>query len=431
MGVLLKILQAAPRVRILITSREVLRVQEEWVYEVRGLAHQPASSASRSQAPLPAVDLFAQRARQAYLGFSLSAEWPHVLRICSLVEGLPLGIELAAAWVRTLPCAVLASAIESQAGALASPHRNRPHRHENLNAVVACSWNLLGDAHRDALAALGVFVGGFTRESAERVAEVPLRALCALVDKSLVRRRTEGRYDLHELVRQFALARLREKRTRHTAVTRRHSDYFEALLLDIAVDIRSSAEVTADTLFRNELANLLAAWDRSLQACALRVVERIAAPMIALLVTRGMVSAALAQAERAVDALDQRGRGDVTSMVRMQWGRAAIAGGKPDIARRELDRALFDARAGGKPDAIARCLYYRCALDYQQGRLQEAEAGAEEALSLAANSDDPEVRMLVHNTRGTLANTRSQFDLAEALLRQGLAAARAMGAPPQ
>ena len=216
---------------MVVTSREVLGLQEEWVYEVRGLPYSITESGPQPPATIAAVELFAQRARQAYLGFSLAAELPHVLRICSLVEGLPLGIELAAAWVRTIPCADLAAAIEAQAGALVSAHRNRPHRHRSLEAVVACSWNLLRDEQRDALAGLGIFVGGFTRDTAERIADAPLRMLSALADKSLVRRRADGRYDLHELVRQFALARLRQKRTRHAVVTRRHGDHFAELLL--------------------------------------------------------------------------------------------------------------------------------------------------------------------------------------------------------
>ena len=95
------ILREAPRVRLLVTSREVLGLQEEWVYEVPGLAF-PAAAMAQAPGPgeFPAVELFLQRARQAYLGFSAQAEWPHVVRICRLVEGLPLAIELAAACER-------------------------------------------------------------------------------------------------------------------------------------------------------------------------------------------------------------------------------------------------------------------------------------------------------------------------------------------
>ncbi len=424
----LKILQTAPQVRLVVTSREVLGLQEEWVYEVRGLPYATEQSGPQPPATIAAVELFAQRARQSYLGFSLAAEMPHVLRICSLVEGLPLGIELAAAWVRTIPCADLAAAIEAQAGALVSAHRNRPHRHRSLEAVVACSWNLLRDEQREALAGLGIFVGGFTRDTAERIADAPLRMLSALADKSLVRRRADGRYDLHELVRQFALARLRQKRTRHAVVTRRHGDHFAELLLRILDDLRGPDEIAADGVLRIEFANLLAAWERSMEAGRLEIVERMAAPMIAILHTRGRMPAAMKEAARAIDALRKSRRSDVIGAVRMQWGRVAIAR-DADVAGRELDAALKFARSGGRPDVIARCLYYRGSLEYELGNLDAAEVYADEARALAAKGASHELRALVHNQRGSIANLRSQFEVAEGLLRKGLAAAREQGAP--
>ena len=427
--VVLKILQTAPQVSIVITSREVLNLQEEWVYEVRGLPREAGDAAGASRSTAPAVELFAQRARQAYLGFSLAAELPHVLRICNVVEGLPLGIELAAAWVRTIPCGEIATAIEREAAALTSAHRNRPGRHQSLEAVVAYSWNLLADEQRNALAGLGLFVGGFTRDAAERVAESPLRTLSVLVDKSLVRRLAEGRYDLHELVRQFALARLRQMRARYAAVGRRHGDFFAALLIQVSADTRGAAELAASVLLRNELPNMLSAWARAIESGRRDVIEPMAAPLVMLLLTRGLVPAARAESERALAALGRNVRDDVAAMVHMHWGRAAILGGEPDVARRELDAALALARNGGKPDSIARCLYYVGSLAYQQGNLDAADALGDELLQLAARSANPEVRVLGNNLRGSLANMRSRFDVAETHLRSALAAAREHGAP--
>ena len=426
-GVVLRILAVAPGVRIVVTSREVLGVQEEWVYEVRGLPHREDDT-TVAKAQLPAVELFAQRARQAYLGFSLSAEMPYVLRICALVEGLPLGIELAAAWVRTIPCADIAAAIEAAAAALVSPHRNRPHRHQNLEAVVACSWNMLRDEQREALAGLGVFVGGFTREAAEQIADAPLRTLSSLADKALVRRRAEGRFDLHEIVRQFAIARLRGSRARNALVSRRHGEYFGELLLRIVPQLRSAGEVAADAILRSEFANILAAWQRAIDGPAIEMVERMAAPLVAVLHTRGRLTDALAEAERAAALLEKRSRNGVPMHLRLQWGRAAI-GTQPVVARRELEAACEQARAEGTPAVLARFLYYLGNVDYARGNLDRAEQIADEALALGRDSEDPEVRMLVHNLRGTLANLRSQFDVAEALLAKGLEAARATGSP--
>ena len=428
-AVVLRILQSAPRVRILTTSREVLGLQEEWVYEVRGLGYAPVDAEAASTMVVPAVQLFAERARQAYLGFSLSAEMPHVLRICRIVEGLPLGLELAAAWVRTIPCGDIAEAIEREAATLRSKHRNRPGRHDSLDAVVAYSWNLLGDEQRNALAALGAFVAGFTREAAERIAEAPLRTLSVLVDKALVRRQAEGRYDLHELVRQFALARLEQMASRRAVVMRRYVDFFAAFLLETFADSRGPEEAHATARFRTELANLLAAWRRSIDFDRLDVAERMAGPLIALLHTGAMVQMALAEGERSAEVLKRTSRPEIAALLHMQRGRAAITGGRPELAQRELDRALSLARQIGEPGMIARCIYYRAAFAYQQGDVAAAEAGAEEMQPLADASADHEVHCLVQNLRGTLANMASKFERAESHLREGLAAAREQGAP--
>ena len=135
------------------------------------------------------------------------------------------------------------------------------------------------------------------------------------------------------------------------------------------------------------------------------------------------------EAARAIDVLRGR-RSDVIGAVRMQWGRVAVAR-DADVAGRELDAALTFARSGGRPDVIARCLYYRSSLEYELGNLDAdgPEVYADEALALAAKGASHELRALVHNLRGSIANLRSQFEVAEGLLRKGLAAAREQGAP--
>lgn len=424
----LRLLQRAPQLRVLVTSREVLGVQEEWVFELAGLASAAEGPLPTRASGEPAVELFAQRARQSYLGFSLSAELPHVRRICRLVDGLPLGIELAAAWVRTVPCAELSDAIATAAGKLASRHRNRPQRHQSLEAVVAFSCDLLAVEQQQALAALGAFCGAFTRDAADHVAGASLRTLSALTDRSLVRRRSEGRYDLHPLVRQFAMARLKADRTRYRSVARLHREYFADALADLRARLSGPDEVAADADLRSDFPDLLAAWRAALEGGATALVERMAASMFEVLLTRGRVAEALAEGERAVDMLDGRDSA-YAILARMQWGRAAIFGGQPQVARRELERAVALAREGDRRDVAGRCLCVLAALEHQQGNLDAAEAAADEALALAGDTDDAELRMRIYNTYGTLAGLRTRFDLAETQLRRSLEAAREVGAP--
>jgi predicted ATPase/transcriptional regulator with XRE-family HTH domain len=203
-GLLAEILEHASRVKLLVTSRERANLYGEWAVEVEGL---PISSERWSDIvqDSSAVALFAQRARQAQADFEMSAEErPWIHRICQLVEGMPLGIELAAAWVRVLPCSDIARKIERNLDFLATTVRDAPERHRSMQAVFDHSWRLLSDEERRVLHRLSVFRGGFRREEAEPVAGASLAVLASLSDKSLLHHSEHGRYDLHEFVRQYA-----------------------------------------------------------------------------------------------------------------------------------------------------------------------------------------------------------------------------------
>jgi tetratricopeptide (TPR) repeat protein len=342
---------------------------------------------------------------------------------------LPLGVELAAAWVRTIPCAEIAVSIEREAAALFSLHANRAGRHRNLDAVIAYSWNLLTLEQQNALAALGIFVGGFTRDATERVAVAPLRMLSSLVDKSLVRRHDDGRYDLHELVRQFALTRLRTDSVLNAIVSERYRDFFSEFVASTHDRMRGPDEMAAVAALSSDLANVMSAWNSSIDSNNYTIIASMAAPLVSLLQVHVTLPTALAEAERAVRALGSQGEEHVLAAIRMQWGRAAVTGGDPDVARRELTKALTLARRVGRTDAIVRALHQTGSLEYQQGNIDAAEKVGNEALSLLQDDAEPELRCLVHNLIGTLANMRSRFDIAERHGRLALAAAREQQCP--
>src|SRR5262245_1088704 len=207
LGLLPEVLQHAPGVKLLVTSREPLTLPGEWVCEVAGLALRADDHTHESDA----AALFVQRARRAQTGFVVSeAERREVARICRLVDGMPLAIELAAAWVRTLSCAEIAQEIQHNLDFLASSARELEARHRSVRAVLDQSWQALADTEQQVLRCLGVFRGGFARAAAEQVASASLGVLSALLAKSLVHRSAEGRYDLHELVQQYGAEKLLE-----------------------------------------------------------------------------------------------------------------------------------------------------------------------------------------------------------------------------
>ncbi len=215
-GLLGELIERAPGVELLTTSRERLNVQSEWVLDVDGLGLAEGNGGSG------ALRLFVERAVQAKPGFALDEEErAQALRICRLVAGMPLGIELAASWVSMLSCAEIADEIERNIDFLATSMRDLPERHRSLRAAFDQSWRLLSDEQRAAFAQLSVLRGGFDREAAAAVAGADLRLLSELVSKSLVRRPDFGRFELHELLRQYAAEKLgddaspRERHARH------------------------------------------------------------------------------------------------------------------------------------------------------------------------------------------------------------------------
>ena len=191
-----ELLAHAPGVKLLATSRERLHLKEEWVYVVPGLAQ--------------AAGLFEQTAQRIKQDFDAQAEEAAILRICRLVENLPLAVELAASWTPLMPCAAIADHIQRDISILAADVRNVPDRHRSIQYVFDHSWNLLSGAEQDALMRLSVFRGGWQAEEALAVAGIDLLLLRQLVDKSMVRVGEDGRYELHELIRQYTLRKLRQ-----------------------------------------------------------------------------------------------------------------------------------------------------------------------------------------------------------------------------
>ncbi len=192
------LLVEVPGVKLLATSREAMQIAEEWLYRVPAL-DQPQ-----------AVALFGQVARRRESSFRLDEQAGEVTEICQLVENLPLALELAAGWTPMMSCAQIAEHIRQDIDFLAANLRNLPERHRSLRAVFDHSWALLSEAEQDALMRLSVFRGGWTTEESEPVAGATLPLLRSLVEKSLLRTASEGRYDMHELIRQYAEAKLRE-----------------------------------------------------------------------------------------------------------------------------------------------------------------------------------------------------------------------------
>jgi tetratricopeptide (TPR) repeat protein len=241
----------------LTTSRERLQVQSEWVLDVEGLADGSGNGQAGDSA---AVRLFVDRARQVDGGYALTdTERPHVERLCRLVSGMPLGIELAAAWASTLPCSEIADEIERNLGFLETSMHDVPERHRSLRAAFDQSWRLLSDDERRVFSRLSVFRGTFARDAAAAVSGAGLGELHSLVSKSLVRRTGLGRFELHELLRQYAAEQLSVEQEELAQAREKHARFYVGMIAERADALLGERMMEARDELRVEIDNLRAA----------------------------------------------------------------------------------------------------------------------------------------------------------------------------
>lgn len=255
---LTEILDAAPQVKIMVTSRVLLNLHSEWLFSVGGLPWPEDEKTDRPEL-YPAVDLFVSRAQQIYPDFAPDNSMADIIRICQLVEGMPLGIELAATWLKLLNCGEIADRIEGSIDFLATRHQDIPSRHRSLRAIFEHNWSLLTDEEQTIFQRLAVFQGGFDVRAAEQVTNASLFALLSLVEKSLLQRDESGRFHIHELLRQYAAERLASSNTEFEA-REAHAAYFADFLDQRRDDTNSRRQREVSHEIGVEIDNIRAAW---------------------------------------------------------------------------------------------------------------------------------------------------------------------------
>ncbi|MFB3050183.1 MAG: adenylate/guanylate cyclase domain-containing protein, partial [Acidimicrobiia bacterium] len=303
-GIVSEILTAAPQVRVITTSRAKLNITGETVFALPGLVIRWDTPEEAFNAS--GVRLFIEAAKRADASFSLQLDnLDPLAQILDLVDGMPLGILLAASWADTVLVDEIATEIGRSMDFLETETRDMPDRHRSMRAVFDYSWTMLNEGERRMFAALSVFRGGFTREAAEVVAGASLRSLANLVSKSLVASdRETGRYAIHELLRQYAdeelqldQARWSETIVAHSAFFAEHTGQIEGLML-------LGDEVEALDLVEDDLDNIRLAWRQTLQRGDAEAIRSIIFGLWFLYEIRGWTKAGAELFAEARDAFD-------------------------------------------------------------------------------------------------------------------------------
>ncbi|MBN1993071.1 MAG: tetratricopeptide repeat protein [Anaerolineae bacterium] len=433
LDLLLEILKIAPEVKIMVTSRQRLNLQAEWVFKVQGLAFpqknfEKGNFHQASIESYSAVQLFFKRARRVEREFSLSgATTATVGRICQLAEGMPLAIELAAASVATLSCEQIAAQIESSLDTLTTTMRDVPERHRSVRAVFKHSWQLLAEAEQRVFRKLTIFRGGFTAQAARQVAQATPEVLSNLINKSLLQQDASGRYGIHELLRQFAAEELNNyPAEKETALERRCTYYADFLHQRAApLNINFHPEILAE--IGVEIENIRAAWQWAVTQAKLEAVEPCLESLYQFYWARNWFhegKQVFAQAEEVALAA---GQNDSLLLAKI-WTRQAefeswLA--HYDGAKIRLKNSIRVCRTLQEQDELALALQLLGRVHYWQGEHVPAKERFEESLTLYRQTDNKAgMALSLNNLANTIGDLSADYDQAQSLYQESLALAR-------
>ena len=426
------LLAAAPSVALLVTSRERLNLHGEHHYVVRGLPY--ASNGGGPATVAPAVQLFVQAARRVQPGFALDDHHvADVLRICELVDGMPLGLELAAAWSEALSPREIASEIERSLDFLAVEWRDVPERQRSMRAVFDSSWRLLDDGERRAFRQLAVFRGGFTRAAAAEVGETTLAGLTTLVRKALLNRigsgdgPETGRYEIHELLRQFAVEKLDTSPEERATIAARHAAFYLALADAATGKVVSSEQSEWLERIEREHDNIRAALAWTSGSADVELGLRLCTALWPFWQRR----CHLAEGRRWFG--DFLGRASATVdpdvLASAYVGAAWLAHDQDDFERADelFESSLHIDRAIGTSARTAAVLAHRGVMARGQGRYGAAIALVGDSLALARSAGD-EVGVAYALFRlGLVTREHGEYDRAAAAYDECLATYRRVG----
>jgi predicted ATPase/DNA-binding XRE family transcriptional regulator len=422
---------SCPNLTVLATSRAPLRVRGEREYPVPPLKLPDISRTADVEevSKVAAVELFAQRARDASPAFELNRQnAAAVAKICRSLDGLPLALELAAAQARFLSPTVLLSRLDRALGTGGA--RDLPERQRTMRATLDWSHDLLSEAEQAMFRSLSVFAGGFSLEAAEAVGAAREEGACGvlgllgrLAEQSLVSADTnanEPRYRMLEPVRQYALEKLEES-TEAEEIRRRHAAFFLALAERAEPELRGPTQVQWLNQLDRENDNLRAAMGWALSTGNVETAARIGWALWAFWWHHGPHG----ESRRWMEAvLKQDPPATLRAIALWVAGAMAYAQGDHPAAEGYLSETLKVARKADSTILAAHALHGLGLLALEGQDFEGAKRSLEEALSLYLETDNLQQVSLTRTHLGSVLLLQGERERAAAMMEEGLAEAR-------
>ncbi len=424
-----EIVENAPHVKCLVTSRSRLQLKGEYLFELGGMPF-PVPEKTDDAEQYSAIKLFVQSARRVKPDYILlPGDRAAMVRICQLVEGLPLGIELAASWVRTLSCSEIMKELEKSLGFLSSQLQDTPKRHRSLRAVFDHTWDILSVKEKSVFKRLSIFQNGFGREAAEKIAGASLVDLTTLADKSLIRRNQSGRYEILRTIKQFAAEKLEAASTEKKETQVQFCQFYARMLDTPAGPQDQDMTAALHEKIAEEMENVRAAWQWSVENAMFEEVDKMLTKIHSYYEGRSWLQEGIKAFQLALNKLETKAQNDkhgsVINRLRSHLGALHQRLSQYALARLLLENSLAAFKHLNSPKDISFCLnelgiiaykqgQYEAALDHYAGSKAIKEAtGDKQGLASTINN-----QAIVHLALGNLAEARALHEQALALRTQ-------------
>lgn len=423
-----RLLAEAPEVKILVTSRQRLDLQAERIFPLDGLSLPQLSAPDIGST---SVELFLRRAQRLRPDFEPDLEDSSaVVRICRALQGLPLGIELAAAWVDQLTCQEIAGEIERSLDFLVTSRRDVSPRQRSLRAVFDWSWQRLSPNEQAFFQQLAVFRGPFRREAAVQVSGATPSVLAALIDKSLVSRR-QASYTLHEVARHFASEKLRLAGADDDTLAR-HAHYYADLLAQNRTRLEGREQKVALEEIEEEIENVRTAWQWLVARRDVTGIDAAIDGLYPFIMIRSRFGEGLAVFRSARMGLEPFAAADrhtqlIYNRAKAREGRFLSSLSQYDQALTLLGEALAALRGLGAQDEVAFVLGHMGGIARTQGDLDVAEERLQECLALRRATHDAYGQAIAWLELAGIAFMRGDYATTRTRCQEGLSLAESAG----
>ena len=420
-NILETLLESAPHITLLLTSREKLNLKQEYALELTGLPIPERGSVLEADA----AQLFTARARQIQASFNIENEQVFI-DLCQYVNGMPLALEMAAGWVDMLTLKDINHEIQQNIDMLSSSLHNIPQRHRSIRNLFTQTWEYFSKREQDHLFTLTVFQGGFSLQAAQSVAKISAFVLRTFVNKAWLHTAGDKRFVFHELIRQYLDEQLEESAFDMESVLVTHANYYADYFQRFNDDLYNNPYVIGALNAMNlEMENIGKSWQWAIRHHSLEHIDKILESFAALYLQKSQYEALILLLEQTSPFFEDNRASLLLARIYNQLGRAYYYNGQREQSRSVFGKSLQIAQYFEDDLQIAHALHGLAACNMVTD-WDECERLLHESVTAYEDASNPVQVALARNTLAATYNFWGRKDEAIPLYQNAYAVLKAV-----